>query len=78
MSYEATDWAFQKAVVSGPPLRQLAGEIAEDRRTLVAIMRTLRVPVRHYKVLGGWAAEKAARLKPNGELRGTSPLTPLV
>jgi len=57
---------------AGAPLRQLAGEIAEDRRTLVAIMRTLRVPVRHYKVLGGWAAEKAARLKPNGRLRQRS------
>jgi len=61
---------------AGAPLRQLAGEIAEDRRALVAIMRTLRVPVRHYKVLGGWAAEKAARLKPNGRLRQRSPSAP--
>ena len=63
---------------AGPPLRQLASEIAEDRRTLLAIMRTLRVPVRHYKVLGGWAAEKAARLKPNGRLRQRSPLSSVI
>jgi hypothetical protein len=63
---------------AGPPLRRLACEIAEDRRTLLAIMRTLRVPVRHYKVLGGWAAEKAARLKPNGRLRQRSPLSSVI
>jgi hypothetical protein len=63
---------------AGPPLSRLAGEIAEDRRTLLAIMRTLRVPVRRYKVLGGWAAEKAARLKPNGRLRRRSPLSSVI
>jgi hypothetical protein len=30
------------------------------------------------KQAAAWAAEKAGRLKPNGEVRGTSPLTPLV
>jgi hypothetical protein len=63
---------------AGPPLRRLAGEIAEDRRTLLAIMRTLRVPVRRYKVLGGWVAEKVARLKPNGRLRRRSPLSSVI
>jgi len=63
---------------AGPPLQQLAGEITEDRRALLAIMRTLRVPVRYYKVLGGWAVEKAARLKPNGRLRQRSPLSSVI
>jgi hypothetical protein len=30
------------------------------------------------KVALGWISEKAHRLKPNGELRGSSPLSPLV
>jgi hypothetical protein len=63
---------------AGPPLSRLAGEIAEDRRTLLAIMRTLRVPARRYKVLGGWVAEKVARLKPNGRLRRRSPLSSVI
>ena len=41
-------------------------------------MRALGVPVRHYKVLGGWAAEKAGRLKLNGRLRSRSPLSSVV
>jgi hypothetical protein len=41
-------------------------------------MQTLRVPARRYKVLGGWAAEKAARLKPNGRLRHRSPLSSVI
>jgi hypothetical protein len=61
-----------------PPLRRLSTEIAEDRRTLLAIMRTLGVQVRYYKVLLGWTAEKAARLKPNGRLRQRSPLSSVI
>jgi hypothetical protein len=60
------------------PLLQLSIEIAEDRRTLLAVMRTLGVPVRYYKVLGGWAAEKVGRLKPNGRLRQRSPLSSVI
>ncbi len=63
---------------AGPPLSRLAAEIAEDRRMLLAIMRTLRVPARHYKVLGGWVAEKVARLKPNGRLRRRSPVSSVI
>jgi len=36
------------------------------------------VPARRYKVLGGWAAEKVARFKPNGRLLQRSPLSSVV
>jgi hypothetical protein len=56
----------------------LAAEIEEDRDALLEIMERLRASRDQAKVALGWVSEKAARLKPNGELRGTSPLTPLV
>lgn len=61
----------------GAVLERLAAEIREDRATLIALMATLEVPVRHYKVLLGWAAEKAGRFKPNGRLLERSPLSSL-
>ncbi|MET7453504.1 hypothetical protein ABZT03_16750 [Streptomyces sp. NPDC005574] len=57
---------------------RLAEEIAEDRASLLEIMRRLDVPVRRYKVVAGTLAEKAGRLKTNGRLVRRSPLTPLV
>jgi hypothetical protein len=42
------------------------------------IMETLGVPVRHYKVYAGWAAEKLGRFKPNGRILGRSPLSDLL
>jgi hypothetical protein len=56
----------------------LAAEIEEDRDALLEIMERLGASRDQAKVALGWVSEKAARLKPNGELRGTSPLTPLV
>lgn len=56
----------------------LAEEIGQDRRTLLEIMRALAVGVDHLKVLGAWGAEKLGRLKPNGRLRGYSPLSRVV
>lgn len=58
-------------------MRRLAGEIREDRQSLLDIMSALGVPVRGYKVWAGWAAEKAGRLKLNGSLRARSPLSDL-
>ena len=63
---------------AGPVLERLAGETEVDRADLLGILRALNVPVRHYKVVGGWAAEKAGRLKPNGRLRSRSPLSSVV
>ena len=62
----------------GPFLTQLALEIDEDRRSLQDIMKALGVRRDPLKVGGGWAAEKVARLKPNGQLRGYSPLSRVV
>lgn len=60
---------------AGEPLRRIAAEISVDRHALLTIMQVLGVPVRRYKVVAGWVAEKAGRLKPNGVLRGRSPLS---
>jgi hypothetical protein len=62
----------------GPRLQGLAGEIEEDRDTLLEIMRTLGVRVDRIKVLAGWGAEKLGRLKLNGRVRGYSPLSRVV
>ncbi|BCL24872.1 hypothetical protein [Streptomyces tuirus] len=55
----------------------VAAEIAEDRRSLLRIMRRLDVPVRRYKVYAGRAAEQVGRLKSNGSLVRRSPLSTL-
>ena len=62
----------------GTFLSQLAREIEADRETLKTIMAELGVRTDRAKVAIGWAAEKMGRLKPNAQLRGYSPLSPLV
>jgi hypothetical protein len=62
----------------GAFLSELAVEIAADRDTLEAIMGELDVKADRAKVAAGWAIEKLGRLKPNAQLRGYSPLSPLV
>lgn len=68
----------QRGGRNGPELARLADEVAEDRQSLLVIMRRLDVPVRQYKVVGGWALEKVGRLKLNGSLLSRSPLSSLV
>jgi hypothetical protein len=63
---------------AGPVLERLTAETEADREDLLGVMRALDVPVRHYKVVGGWAAEKAGRFKLNGRLRSRSPLSSVV
>jgi hypothetical protein len=58
-------------------LRGLVAEIVEDRSALLAIMATLGIPVRGYKVFAAWAGEKMGRLKLNGHLLSRSPLSSL-
>jgi hypothetical protein len=62
----------------GAFLSQLAAEIDADRESLRELMRELGVKEDHLKVAAGWVAEKVGRLKPNAQLRGYSPLSPLV
>ncbi len=58
-------------------LRRFAAEVAQDRATLLQIIVTLGIPVRHYKVYAAWIGEKAGRLKFNGRLTSRSPLSSL-
>lgn len=58
----------------GPVLRDLSVEIQHDRDELISIITGLGHPVDRAKVALGWTAEKVGRLKPNGRLRGYSPL----
>jgi hypothetical protein len=62
----------------GEFLTGLAKEIDDDRDTLLAVMRELGVKPDRLKVAAGWTGEKLGRLKPNAQLRGYSPLSPLV
>jgi hypothetical protein len=62
----------------GAFLAGLKTEIEADRRELEAIMDQLGVTANPAKQAVAWAGEKAGRLKLNGELRGTSPLTPFI
>jgi hypothetical protein len=59
-------------------LEQLAGDIEEDQDELEDLIDRLDVPVDQLKLAGGWVAEKVGRLKPNGQLRGYSPLSRLI
>jgi hypothetical protein len=57
------------------PLVRICGEIEEDRKALEAVMNELEISRDPLKPIGAWVGEKAARLKPNGRLRGYSPLS---
>ncbi|MGW1882589.1 hypothetical protein [Streptomyces sp. NPDC001970] len=59
-------------------VQHLAEDIAEDRQSLLDLMRSLEVAPHRYKVYGGWAVEKIARLKPNGHAHRRSGLSTVV
>ena len=59
-------------------LARLSGEVEEDRAALVRVMEAFGLPRDRIKVFFGWAGEKVGRLKPNGQLRGYSPLSSVV
>ena len=61
----------------GPVLDALAEEIEQDRRALLTVMERLSVGPDRLKVALAWGAEKAGRLKLNGELLRYSPLSRL-
>jgi hypothetical protein len=60
------------------PLEQLLSELRDEKSSLRAIMAALDIPVRQYKQLGVWLAEKVTRAKLNGRLLSRSPLSDLV
>ena len=57
---------------------RLCEEIESDRETLEAVMKELGVARSRIKPAIGWLGEKLGRLKPNGQLRGYSPLSRVV
>src|SRR3712207_4159799 len=61
-----------------PPLQQLLTELRDEKSSLLDVARALGVPVRQYKQLGVWVAEKLSRAKLNGRLLSRSPLSDLV
>ncbi len=62
----------------GPPLTRICEEIEADRATLEGVMELLGIGKDRFKPVAAWIAEKLGRLKPNGQLRGYSPLSRLV
>ena len=60
------------------PLRQLLDELREEKSALTRQTRALGLPVRQYKQVAVWVAEKASRAKLNGSLLSRSPLSSLV
>ena len=62
----------------GGPLAKLCGEIEADRESLKVVMTELGVSQSRLKPALGWLGEKLGRLKPNGQLRGYSPLSRVV
>lgn len=59
-------------------LKLLAGDVAKDRESLLFVMGRLGVKVAKRRVVTGWLAEKAGRLKVNGTVVRRSPLSDLV
>lgn len=62
----------------GPPLAGVCAEIEADRETLERIMERLEIRRGRVKPVLASAGEKLGRLKPNGQLRGYSPLSRLI
>lgn len=62
----------------GDFLDRVAVELDEQLAALTATMDVLGVSPDRVKQAAAWTAEKAGRLKPNGRLRGYSPLSRVV
>ncbi|WP_322758943.1 hypothetical protein [Frankia sp. Cr2] len=62
----------------GEVLERVASEIAQDRTALLDMMSAIGIPVRQYKIYTGWAMEKVARLKLNGQLLRSSALRTVI
>jgi hypothetical protein len=62
----------------GETMRVITPQIQQDARTLDSIARRLGIAASHAKPMLARAGEALARLKPNGQLRGYSPLSRLL
>jgi hypothetical protein len=61
----------------GPALTEICAEIEADRETLKVVMDRLGVDQGKLRPLVATLGERIGRLKPNGQLRGYSPLSRL-
>ena len=63
------------ATAFGDPLRRLAAEIEDDRRTVQNMVAEFGFRESKAKDAVAWVGEKVGRLKLNGQIRGYSPLS---
>jgi hypothetical protein len=66
---------WSKGTELGALMDRLVEEIAQDRDTLREFMDLVDADPDKLKVAGGWITEKLGRLKLNGKLIGSSPLS---
>lgn len=64
--------------VFGPPLAEICAQIEADRASLETVIEELGVGCSKLKPALGALGERLGRLKPNGQLRGYSPLSRVV
>ena len=62
----------------GEPLTRICKEVEADRETLQGLMKRLGVQQDPLKPIAARLGERLGRLKPNGRLRGYSPLSRVV
>ena len=68
----------QRGTPAGPVLEGLAADIEDDEQALRRVMDGLSVPPSVAKGRGAELAERAGRWKLNGQLLGSSPLSPVI
>ncbi|MEV7960863.1 hypothetical protein [Oerskovia paurometabola] len=64
--------------VVGTAVAPLVPQLEQEREWLLGCLRHLDIAVRRYKVVGASLAERVGRLKLNGHVRTTSPLSALL
>lgn len=70
--------ANQRGTSSEPELDRLVSDLHEDQRALLRAMRQVGTSPSLVKTYGAQLGERAGRLKLNGQVRGSSPLSPVV
>lgn len=71
-------WRNNRGTALEPFLRRVADDVAQDRRSLARLMEHLEIDSSPVKNVLAAVAERAGRVKLNGQLLGYSPLSRLV